>query len=77
MAVEKFKHQRDVVFESKWLQKTSSPICPTLSQRTYRCKSVTDDLPEIGTPVLLYRSKGKVDVFYMNKKIGQMMSPIH
>jgi predicted mannosyl-3-phosphoglycerate phosphatase (HAD superfamily) len=72
---EKFKHQRDAAFEEQMASENIFSDLPDTVQPTYRCKSVTDDLPEIGTPLLLYRSKGKVDVFYMNKKIGQMMSP--
>ena len=71
----RFKHHRDAAFEEQIASENIFSKLPDAVQSTYRCKTVIDVLPEIGTPVLLYRSDAKIKVFYMNKQIGQMMSP--
>jgi hypothetical protein len=72
---ERFKHQRDAAFEDQLLSENLFSGLPEIVRSTYRCRCVVDELPEIGTPVLLYRSEGKINVFHLNKQIGVIMSP--
>jgi hypothetical protein len=43
-------------------------------QNVFRCNITGDELPEVGTPVLLYQTSVKIDVFFQNKQIGTVMS---
>lgn len=47
---------------------------PEKIQNEYRCNCTVAELPAVGTPVLLYASNGKIDVFSQNKQIGTVMS---
>jgi hypothetical protein len=71
----KFKHQRDAAFEQQMASENIFSNLAEVVQATYRCKAIVDDLPEIGTPVLLYRPKARVEVYFMNQQIGHVMSP--
>src|SRR5208282_3504304 len=72
---EKFRHQRDAAFGEQLASKNLLSGLPETVRSTYRCKSLVKELPDVGTPVLLYRAEGKIKVFHLNQHIGQMLSP--
>jgi hypothetical protein len=72
---EKFRQRKDKEFED---QIASGNLFSGLSetvQNLFRCNCTNGELPEVGTPVLLYETGGQIDVILKNKKIGMVMAP--
>jgi len=71
----KFKHQRDAAFEDQIASPNLLSALPEQIATAFRCKLTGEQMPNIGTRVLVYGSGEQISVFEQNKEIGQVMSP--
>ena len=69
----RFKQQKDEAFADQMASENLFSGLPETVQKVFRCQSAGGELPEVETPVLLYESNGKIDVFFQNKQIGTVM----
>ena len=72
---EKFKHQRDAAFEQELGSANLFSGLPEQVHHTYRFKALTEQVPEAGTPVLIFRSEGAIKAFHLNLPIGIAVEP--
>jgi hypothetical protein len=71
---QKFEQRRDAAFEDQLGSENLLSRLPDTSRTTYRCKSVTGECPEVGTPLALYQASDAVNVFVNNQHIGVALS---
>ena len=72
---ERFKGRREKGYEEHLAAENLFSGLPDTVARTYRCKSTDDQLPAVGTMVLLYDSGGSIMVLDLHQEIGKVMSP--
>ena len=72
---ERFQHQRDAAFEEQFGTPNLFSGQPEEILQTYRFRALTEELPGIGTPVLIFRSEGQVRAFHQNLPIGVALEP--
>ena len=48
---------------------------PETILHTYRFKALTEEIPDLGTAVLIYRSEGLIRAFHLNVAIGVALPP--
>lgn len=72
---EKFSQRKDKAFEDQIASGNLFSGLPETVKHLFRCKCTSGELPEVGTPVLLYETGGQIDVILKNKKIGTVMTP--
>ena len=71
----KFTHRRDAKFAEKIQSTNLSSGLPEKAIQQFRCKAEDNVTPEVGMRVLLFQEGTKINVLYLNKKIGVVMSP--
>jgi hypothetical protein len=71
----KFTHRRDKKFAENIQSANLMSGAPEKVVQQFRCKAEGDTAAEVGMRVLLYREGAKINVLYLNKKIGVVMSP--
>src|SRR5580698_7356064 len=72
---QRFQHARDIAFEEEYTSANLFSALPDTTSEIFRCKAVPHVIPEIGTAVLLYRTRSEIKVFSLNNQIGTVMSP--
>ena len=72
---DKFRQKKEKGFEEQIASGNLFSGLPETVQNQFRCNCTIGELPEVGTPVLLYESNRQIDVFLKNKKIGTVMTP--
>src|SRR5207249_4134188 len=72
---ERYKQRRDAAFEEQLASENLFSAQPENTQWSYRCKSDTEEIPAVGTAVLLYDSGEEIGVFHLNQQIGKVMTP--
>jgi hypothetical protein len=71
----KFEHRRDKKFAENIQSTNLMSGTPEKVVQQFRCKAEGDITAEVGMRVLLYREGAKINILYLNKKIGVVMSP--
>ena len=71
----KFTHRRDKKFAENIQSSNLLSAAPERATQQFRCKAEGDVAAEVGMRVLLYQEGTKINVLYLNKKIGAVMSP--
>jgi|GEM_PF-1212017 len=69
----RFKQQTEALFEEKIASENIFSGLPENVIPTFRCRSLTSDLPEVGVRVLIRDTGSTVDVLLMNVRIGFVM----
>jgi hypothetical protein len=70
-----FTHRRDKKFAENIQSANLLSASPERTIQQFRCKAEGDVAAEVGMRVLLYREGAKINVLYLNKIIGVVMSP--
>lgn len=71
----KFEHRRDKAFAKNIQSANLLSAAPEKTVQQFRCRVVGDLTPEVGLGVLLFQEGTKINVLYLNKTIGVVMSP--
>ncbi len=72
---EKFKQRKDKAFEEELGSGNLLSGLPESVEDLFRCISTAGDLPEVGTPVLLYDKGDQIAVILKNRNISKVMTP--
>ena len=72
---EKFGQRKDKAFEDQIASGNLFSGLPETVKNLFRCSCTGGELPEVGTPVLLYENGGQIEVILKNIKIGTVMTP--
>lgn len=71
----KFVHRRDKKFAENIQSTNLLSAAPEKIIQQFRCRIEGDFAPEDGMGVLVLRDESSINVVYLNKKIGVVMSP--
>src|SRR4051812_10750094 len=71
---EAFRHRRNKEFEEQMNSEKLFSDQEESIVTTYRCRSHGNDIPPVGSVVLLYDAHSAIGVFYLNRRIGVMVA---
>lgn len=71
----KYSAQRDAAYEEQIAAENLFSKASDSVADTFRCKCTCGEVPEVGTPLVLYLCNGGIKVLHLNQEIGLVMAP--